>query len=110
MEISYKTTELRDFFQFPAKAYARYGATIARALSLRFADLRALQNAAELVAFSAQNSVFQDDQALELPVAEDYSLILLAAHPKQRNQPLSWANVTRIKIVEIKRRDEQVRV
>lgn len=110
LEISYKTIELRDFFRFPAKAFARYGATVARALAVRFADLRALPNAADLVAFSAQDYVFQEDQAMELPITEDCSLILLVAHPKQKNRPLSWANVTRIKIAEIKRRDEQVRV
>lgn len=101
MEISYKTTELRDLFQFPAKAFARHGATFARALAIRFADLRALQNAAELVAFSAQDCEIQDLPALELPISDGHSAIIVPNHPKSKGVPIPWSKVTRVKVVSI---------
>lgn len=107
MELSYETEELRDYHRVPAKALVRYGPTAARGLAMRFADLRALQNASELVAFEAQECAFDGLQALKVPVAEDCSLVLVANHPKKKDQPPKWASVTRVKVVTIGRHDEQ---
>ncbi|WP_437904071.1 hypothetical protein WME95_37140 [Sorangium sp. So ce327] len=107
MQISFETEELRDYHRIPAKALIRYGPTAAKGLAMRFADLRALQNASELVAFGAEECAFDGLHALKVPVAKDCSLVLVANHPKKKELALNWAGVTRVKVVTIGRHDEQ---
>lgn len=94
MEITFKTGELRDYDAIPATALARYGPALARMLALRFADLRALQNAAELQVFGAEGCVFEGKEALKIPLTNDHSLVLVTLHPKRITVP-------RIKILAI---------
>lgn len=106
MELSYETEELRDYVRFPAKAVERYGQTAARSLAVRFADLRALERASDLVALGAQECIFGEAQAMRVPISNDHVLVLVANHPKKKGQPLEWANVNRVKIVKIGKNDE----
>jgi len=105
LEIAYTTTELRDLFRFPATALAQFGANVARLLAIRFADLEALQNAAELETLGAMQCDAGGDKYLELPLAEGVVLIIKPNHPKRTMT--DWANVTRVKIAAIVRRDER---
>lgn len=108
MEIAYETLDLREVFQFPAKAVARYGSRVAKQLAIRFADIRALTNASEFEAFSPRYRMIQGAPALEIDLAEGYSLVLVPNHPKQRNTFVTdWKTVRRIKVLEIVRAREQ---
>ena|GEM_PF-2228091 len=102
MEIAYETKEIRDLFQFPARALAQYGPRVARMLAVRFADLRALPNAAELLAFHPQETLAEGVPALELGLAEDYKMILVPNHPKRPEGPIKWAAIRRLKVLEIR--------
>jgi hypothetical protein len=106
LQISYESAELRDLFRFPAKALTCYGPTVARALAVRFADLCAFQNAAELSAFSPEYESVEGVPSLKLPITDEYSVRLVANHPKRKNDPVNWGIVKRIKVLAIVRRHE----
>lgn len=107
LELTYETEELRDLYRVPATALACFGPSIARALAVRFADLRAVQNASELVAFNARSCTRYDLPTISVPVTDDCSIILVASHPKKRGPAQEWADVNRVKIIKIGRHDEQ---
>lgn len=94
LEITFRTGELRDYDAVPATAFTRYGPALAQALALRFADLRALQDAVELEVFGAEVCVFEGNTALKIPLTNDHSLVLVTVPPKRRTVP-------RIKILAI---------
>lgn len=108
LEINYETKELRDAFQFPAKALARYGPRVAKALAVRFADLRALPNAAELAAFDSHLITVDGVPAFAVHLAEDYTIIIVPNHPKLRysSESIVWSSVKRIRVLEIVRQHE----
>ena len=109
MEITYETRDLREIFQFPAKAVVRYGPKVARLLALRFADLRAAPNAAELAVFSPEQRTIQGVSALELYLADGHSVVLLPSHPKRQIGSVgNWESISRMKICHIVRAHEQV--
>jgi hypothetical protein len=107
LEIAYETKEIRDLFHFPARALARYGPSVARMLAVRFADLRALPNAGELVAFSPQEKLVQGDPMLELDIVGDFQMILAPNHPKRPAGPVNWAKISRLKVFMIVGSHEQ---
>lgn len=108
MEINYETQELRDVFQFPAKALARYGPAVAKALAVRFADLRALPNATEIAAFDSHPITVDGVPAFAVHLTNGYSIIIIPNHPKVRYsaESIVWSNVKRIRVLEIVRQHE----
>lgn len=109
MEVAYETEDLRDVFDFPARAVARYGENVARALAVRFADIRALANAAELGIFSPDFRSIGGLPALELDLAEGVRLVLVANDRKNRGKSgVDWASVKRVRVFEIVRTNAQV--
>jgi hypothetical protein len=104
LEISYETKELREIFQFPARAADLYGPKVARLLAVRFADLRASPNAEELEAFSPKHRIIQGVPALALDLSSSYSVILVPNHPKHPpGAAMNWATVRRVKVLDIVR-------
>ena len=110
MEVRYETEELREIFCFPAKAIARFGANVARLLAVRFADIRALSNAAELDAFSTEYRTVGGFLAIELEIGENYSIFIVNNHVDKPpdGDDVDWAKVKRVKILCVARNHEPI--
>lgn len=102
MIIAFETESLREVYNIPARAINLYGPDIARTLAIRFADLEALANAANLIEYFGAYVYCRDNHlVLALPIEDKYLILLAANHPTKPNSNLDWNSVKRVKIIAI---------
>ena len=104
MVLAFDSKLLRAVCEQAAEAYCRFGPTVAKILHHRLADLRAATVAKDLVAGRPRVLKCTGGQKMAVALCEGHRIVFSANHPsnpKLETGDMDWANVSRIKILDI---------
>ena len=104
--LAFDSKLLRAICEKAAEAYCRFGPTVAKILHHRMADLRSATVAKDLVAGRPRVLKGTDGQKMAVDLCEGYRIVFTANHPnnpKLESGEVDWANVSRIKILDIEK-------
>lgn len=104
MEIAFESLALRKLCEDALHADATLGSKAAESLRRRVADLKASTSVSDLLIGRPR----QRDENLEIELSDGYVMVLVPNHPKKptsQNGQLLWDKISRIKVVEIIRRE-----
>lgn len=102
LEIAFATKTLRTLCEDEVQAAEELGATVARALRTRLADLRAATHPLDLPL--GQPHVNDEAEAIIVDLADGYRLVFRCNHPRpprMDNGSIAWSRVSRIQLLRI---------
>jgi hypothetical protein len=105
LELAFSTKALRAVCESEERALREFGVELASILKRRLADLRAAANATDLVAGNPRPAPHSKEE-LMLDLADGLTVFLTANHaaiPRLRSGDIDWSNVSRVKLLRIKK-------
>jgi hypothetical protein len=103
LELAFATKALRTLCENEAAATHELGTERANGLKRRLADLRAAENAGELVA-GRPRQASDSNNRLKIDISDTSCLVLSSNHatiPRLDSGGVDWPNVTRVKVLRI---------
>lgn len=110
MEIGFDTKKLRSICESNLDAQRKLGNEVAEVLQRRLADLRAATNIGDLVANPPTEVDGEVPEHLGIDLPSGYQIIFSANHPKKpitESGILDWSRVNRVRILDIRRREDR---
>lgn len=109
IDLSYQDEKLRKICESPLSAKRRLGVRAASTLASRLADLVAAVCPCDLVEMGLARFDGPSNSHIVIELPDDYALVATINHrsvPKLANGELDWKQVSRLKILSIKRANE----
>jgi hypothetical protein len=104
MDIAFHSKALRDICESEEMLKTKFGEAVGEAIARRLADLRAAETIRDLVVGAPREVLSGKRAMLCIDLAGESSLLLRANHlkpPRNASGAISWAEVTRLKIMSI---------
>lgn len=109
IQLAFQDEKLRQVCESSVSAKRRLGEVAARLLQTRLADLRAAESPTDLVDLGFAQFEPASDTRIDIDIGDGYVVIAMANHrPELRlaTGKLDWKRVTRLKILSVKRANE----